>query len=104
LALGKTVRQLLTEISSQELTEWAAYYRLEPFGEMLADQRHGIATSVLANVNRDPKQRREPYKAKDFIYWDQSDDVENNGEFHADPELQSKILKDSLFNQAKNMA
>lgn len=31
LALGKTVRQLLAEIDSAELTEWVAYHGLDPF-------------------------------------------------------------------------
>jgi hypothetical protein len=46
---------MLSELDSAELTEWMAFYQLEPFGDLMADRRHGIATSVLANVNRDAK-------------------------------------------------
>lgn len=60
---------MLAEISSAELAEWLAYYTLEPFGEAVADQRHGIAVATLANVNRDSKRKPAPYKATDFIYW-----------------------------------
>jgi hypothetical protein len=61
------VRELLLRLDSHELTEWQCYYALEPFGEERADLRMGIATSVLANVNRNPEQRSEPYTAKDFM-------------------------------------
>lgn len=73
-----------------------AYYRLEPFGEAVADQRHGIATSVLANINRDPKQKRDPYQATDFIYWDQSHLSPDVGVLHDDPEMQAKEIKDAF--------
>ena len=102
--MGKSVRQLLAEMTSDELTEWMAYYKIEPFGEMVADQRHGIATSVLANINRDPKQRRDPYKARDFIYWDQSHVVESDGELHADPEQQARAIKQAFGAIAGSVA
>ena len=102
--MGKSVRQLLAEMTSDELTEWMAYYKLEPFGEMVADQRHGIATSVLANINRDPKQKRDPYKAKDFIYWDQSEDVDTDGEFHDDPEAQARAIKQAFGSLTGSVA
>lgn len=46
---------------------WMAYDRIEPFGPGRADLRTGILASVIANVNRDPKQRRQPYTPADFI-------------------------------------
>jgi hypothetical protein len=104
LALGKTVRQLLADISSEELTEWRAYSMLEPFGEQLADQRHGIALAALANLHRDPQCRRLPYRPEDFIPWHlshrahQDDRDENNGTLLADPEAQSRLIK-QLFQR-----
>jgi hypothetical protein len=88
------------------LTEWAAYYQLEPFGEALADRRHGIATSVLANVNRDAKARPEPYKPEDFIYWHQShgEKAEHDGELLDDPAAQAKLLTDAFAALAVNVA
>lgn len=62
-----TVRELLTRIDSRELTEWAAYFSLEPWGTEVADWRAGMVASTIANVNRDPKKRRKPYEPKDFI-------------------------------------
>jgi len=52
-----TVAELLSRISSRELSEWMAYYELEPFGEERADLRAGIIAATIANVNRSKKQR-----------------------------------------------
>lgn len=64
-----SVRQAQREIDAAEFNEWLAYWRLEPFGETAADLRHGILTAVLANVNRDPKTRPQPFEPADFIPW-----------------------------------
>jgi hypothetical protein len=85
------VRQLLAEIDSAELAEWQAYYSLEPFGEAVADQRHGLAVSVLANINRNPK--REPYRPVDFIPWHPSHGEADKPLFDADPKKQSERIK-----------
>ena len=63
-----TVRQAQLSITSAEFTEWQAFYQLEPFGDVVADLRHGVATSVLANVNRNAEARPEAYTAEDFIH------------------------------------
>ena len=44
------MRELLARISSRELSEWMAYYELEPWGEERADLRAGIIASAMANV------------------------------------------------------
>jgi hypothetical protein len=62
-----TVRELLAKIDSRELTEWAAYYSLEPWGAEVEDWRAGMIASTIANVNRDPKKQRKPYTPKDFM-------------------------------------
>jgi hypothetical protein len=126
LALGKTVRQLLAQISSEELTEWRAYSMLEPFGEQLADQRHGIAFAALANLHRDPRRQRQPYRPEDFIPWhfshrsdrshrsepsqhahiderrgsnkSQNKSNADNGTLLVDPDAQSRLIK-QLFQR-----
>lgn len=67
-----TVRQLLAQTSSQELCEWRAFSSLEPFGDLVADQRHGIAQALAANLQRDAKRRPQPYTPEDFIPWHES--------------------------------
>lgn len=60
-----TVRELLFRIDSKELTEWMAFYSLEPWGTEPEDVRTGIIASTVANANRDPKKKA--HKVKDFM-------------------------------------
>ena len=78
-----------------------AYYTIEPFGEAIADQRHGIAVATLANVNRDAKRQPNAYKASDFIYWHPSHREKPGGILHADPEKQSDAIKQMLLRASK---
>jgi hypothetical protein len=45
-----------------------AYYNLEPFGDELAlmDEHFAGLKSLIANANRDPKQRRKAFGPGDF--------------------------------------
>ena len=67
LALGMTVGELLQRMSSRELTEWMAFFSLEPWGTEVEDWRAGLIASTVANGYRDPKRRRKPYEPKDFM-------------------------------------
>lgn len=67
LALGMTVGELLQRISSRELSEWMAFFSLEPWGCEVEDWRFGMLASVVANANRDAKKRRQPYEPQDFM-------------------------------------
>lgn len=67
LALGRTVDELLDTISYAELVAWGEYYQAEPWGEWRADARSAQISAILANTNRDPKKRPEPYAVKDFM-------------------------------------
>jgi len=66
------VRELNARLDGPELTEWAAYARLEPFGEERADVRSALICKVLADINRgehDP-----PFALTDFLpRYDQED-------------------------------
>lgn len=72
LALGYAhPDHLLRELTSWQITEWLAYYQIEPWGEERGDLRAGIVASVTANANRDPKHRKRPYTPQDFMpTWD----------------------------------
>ncbi|MFZ2738093.1 MAG: DUF4035 domain-containing protein [Burkholderiaceae bacterium] len=65
LALGLPVRELLARIGSDELTEWMAFYQLEPFGDFRADVRAGIVASTFANANR--ARDTKPFTPEDFM-------------------------------------
>ena len=48
-----SVRQMLASMDSKEISEWAAYYSIEPFGYFRsADLPASIIASTLANCNR----------------------------------------------------
>ena len=53
-----TVKQLLRSIDSKELSEWAAYYSIEPFGYFRsADLPASLIASTIANCNRTPNSK-----------------------------------------------
>ena len=77
-----TVRELLARIDSRELTEWMAFYELEPWGSEIDDHRAGTIAATIANVNRDPKKKSMPYTWDDFFDRGSSHteyDLETNG-------------------------
>ncbi len=47
--MGCTVRELLERISSEELTEWMAFYSIEPWGCEAKDERAGIIAAAVVN-------------------------------------------------------
>lgn len=65
LALGMTVRQLLNNLDSHELTEWIAYDMIEPIGPWRDDLRAGVIASTIANIFRAKHQH--PLRPTDFI-------------------------------------
>ena len=63
-----TVRQLLANLDSAELTEWIAFDRMEPIGEFRADLRAGIVASAVANYGgRDIREARKPSDFMPFL-------------------------------------
>lgn len=50
--MGRTVRELLGEMDSRELTEWMAFDRVEPIGGRRSDFQAAIIASTVANSNR----------------------------------------------------
>jgi len=83
-----TVRELLARIDSRELSEWMAFFRLEPWGTEVEDLRAGIVAATVANANRDPKKQRKPYRPQDFMpQWDRQRSEEQT------PEEQKRIIE-----------
>lgn len=58
---------MLRRIPSRLLSEWMAYYGLEPFGQERENMHAGLVTSAVYNVNRDPKKHRKPFSPGDFM-------------------------------------
>lgn len=74
-----TVQELLERVSSQELTEWMAFFQLEPWGTEIDDWRAGLIAATIANIMRDRKSR--PLNPMDFMpRWDAPAQAEQSWE------------------------
>jgi|TARA_R110002020_G_scaffold155495_3_gene336584 hypothetical protein len=72
-----TVRELLARIDSKELSEWMAYYELNPFGTVRDDLQAGIIASTIANVNRGKSDKS--FTPSDFMpYMDKPEQSEGD--------------------------
>jgi len=60
-----TVGDLRRRMSAEEFTQWAAFYRLEPWGEARADLRSGVVASLLFNIHKGKD--TEPLSPADFL-------------------------------------
>lgn len=56
---------MLQGMTSRQLSEWMAFYRLEPFGFEAEMYGHAITSSVVANVNK--KRGRKAFTPLDFM-------------------------------------
>lgn len=70
------VDQLLEELTIEQLTEWQAYYALEPFG--MPWHQTALLASILANANRDPKEKPEPFTLEEFLPVSAKDDEDDS--------------------------
>ena len=62
-----TVSELLARISSRELTEWMAFYGLEPFGAAEDEYHAAMVVSMVANTARDEEKRKNPFTPDEFM-------------------------------------
>ncbi len=53
-------------MSSREIAEWAAYAKIEPFGEARANWHMAVLASLLYNSNR--AENAKPLDAVDFMW------------------------------------
>ena len=60
----------LARISSKEITEWQAFFQLEPQGAIWENLLAAMQMTLLANVNRDPKKKQTPFVPADFMVVD----------------------------------
>jgi hypothetical protein len=58
-----TVREMLARIDSRELSEWQAYYALNPWGPERGDLQAGVIASTIANTASE----NGGYKPSDFM-------------------------------------
>lgn len=60
----------INQMPATEYLGWQEFYTLEPWGLRPQDAMHAHAISVLANINRNEKERPEPFSLKDFLLFD----------------------------------
>lgn len=70
-------------LTSRELLDWMAFWRLEPWGAEIESWRAGMIAATIANANRDPKRQRKPFEPSDFMpRFDGLDEPEQSLEDH----------------------
>lgn len=76
-----------------------AFYRLEPWGSHYDDLRAGTIASMMANVHRNPKATPDPYRALDFIHWNENCRASSASEpiLLDDDESQSALIERVMF-------
>ncbi len=62
-----SVRELRSRVDFREFLEWEIYERVEPFQCDRVDYAGALLAAILANVNRDPEKRKQPYQVTDFL-------------------------------------
>lgn len=68
LACGRVdVDRMLAEMTSSQLTEWKAFWRLERFGPLEDERRTAKLMALLGNVYRDHERKPSPYTIEDFM-------------------------------------
>lgn len=78
-----TVAELLSRVSSYELSEWQAFEKLEPFGSEAGYVGHAITAMTVANVHRGKDQK--PAELGDFM--------PNFGEGEKEPQTEREMLQ-----------
>lgn len=88
----------LLPLSSPQVTEWIAYYGLEPFGELRADQRAAMLAQLYATVHA--KKGVRP-KLKDYVLFPEPEPPRKPQKQSAQV-LQARMLSSALKHKRKN--
>jgi len=100
-----SVRRCQQEVDSAEFAEWLAYGNIERFGPAMDDLRMGGIAAAIYNVNRDTKQRPEPFGPADLFGWMGARKAANEPVLLADASEQTALMKAKLFgNRRRNGA
>ncbi|MDR3386815.1 MAG: hypothetical protein P4L92_07160 [Rudaea sp.] len=87
-------------ITSAEFVEYMASYQIDQRGSHYDDLRAGTITSMLANINRNPKGKGEPWGPLDFMTWNELNVAKAREETAVlldDPDAQSNLLFSMMF-------
>jgi len=80
-----------------------ALYQIDCRGPHYDDLRAGTIASMIANVHRNEKVRRQPFGALDFVPWNEHAKARDEAEpiLLEDPEAQSELILSKMFPQLK---
>ena len=59
--------EMKSRMSAREYNGWMAQYEISPFGPEAEEMRLARLMALLANINRDKNERKDPFTADDFI-------------------------------------
>lgn len=60
--------ELLRRLTSAQLAEWAAFFRIEPDADQRSDSLAAQQLAMLGNINRS-EHKAEPFEPHDFMPW-----------------------------------
>ena len=58
----------MRRLTSAQLAEWAAFFRIEPDADFRADSLAAQQLAMLGNINRSDS-KTEPFEPRDFMPW-----------------------------------
>jgi hypothetical protein len=97
LACGRVdVDRMLAEMTSTQLTEWMAYYRLEKFGPLTEERRSAKLLALLGNVYRDHERKPSPYTVEDFMPTYEKDVIERKTKKALSPQGISEKIRRTM--------
>jgi hypothetical protein len=73
---------------------------LEPIGGPGDDVRMGMIASTIANTNRDPEKRPEPFDPIDFIPWAVAAERDDDAPIELEDDVaQSNLIRAAIFGK-----
>ena len=100
LALGKFPGEI-DMMPHADYLEFQEFYGVEPFGSAVLDVAQAHLASLLANINRDTKAHKEPYRVDEFLLFDRPEAKEAEPVLFDDVDAQSNALMELMFRGVK---
>lgn len=92
---------MLREMSFREFAMWRIRYTESPWGETRGDIRSAQICALIANVNRDVKERPKPFDMMDFMLFKAEFEKVGDDEEDDERDIVSDETKAWLYAMAK---
>ncbi|TGN96125.1 phage tail assembly protein T [Burkholderia sp. USMB20] len=96
-----SVKRCQAEVDSAEFAEWMAYAQIERFGPVMDDLRLGSIASAIYNVNRNTKERGDPFGPSDVFGWMENAGKADEPVLLASDAEQTALMKATLFGNRR---